>query len=137
MGEEKAECLAGEIQSSPTLTPRVSAISGVTFAPGKTPPWPGFAPWDNLISTILIWGLETCSTNLSMEKVPSGFRQPKYPEPISQIMSPPCSRWYEEIEPSPVSCAKPPNFAPLFKARMAFGDKEPKLIAEILKMEAK
>ena len=29
----------------------------------------------------------------SGEKVPSGLRAPKYPEPISQMMSPPCSRW--------------------------------------------
>ena len=39
-------------------------------------------------------------------------------------------------EPSPVSCAKPPIFAPWFRARMACEDSEPKLIAEIFNTEA-
>ena len=37
--------------------PRASAISGVTFAPGRTPPWPGLAPWLSLTSIIF-----TCSS---------------------------------------------------------------------------
>ena len=37
------------------------------------------------------------------------------------------------MEPSPVSWAKPPFFAPLFSARTAFPDNAPKLIAEMLK----
>ncbi|MDR8895654.1 hypothetical protein FEP69_05029 [Burkholderia multivorans] len=34
-----------------------------------------------------------------------------------------------------MSCAKPPFFAPRFSARIAFADSEPKLIAEMLKIE--
>ena len=45
-------CRAGLTQSSPGRTPRVAAISGVTFEPGSTPPWPGFAPWLSLTSII-------------------------------------------------------------------------------------
>jgi len=33
--------------------PRISAISGVTFAPGSIPPSPGLAPWESLISIAL------------------------------------------------------------------------------------
>ena len=36
------------------------------------------------------------------------------------------------MEPSPVSCAKPPIFAPWFSARMALADSAPKLMAEML-----
>lgn len=52
-GVAKLEWRAGEMQSSPSLTSRISAISRVTLAAGSTPPWPGFAPCDNLISIIL------------------------------------------------------------------------------------
>ncbi len=54
-GVEKAECRAGEMQSTPTGTPRACAISGVTLAPGSTPPWPGLAPCESLISIIFTW----------------------------------------------------------------------------------
>ena len=53
-GVEKAEWRAGEIQSWPMGTPRVAAISALTFAAGNTPPWPGLAPWLSLTSIILI-----------------------------------------------------------------------------------
>ena len=51
-GVENSECVAGEMQSRPIGTPRVSAISGVIFAAGNTPPWPGFAPCDSFTSII-------------------------------------------------------------------------------------
>ena len=35
-----------------------------------------------------------------------------------------------------MSCAKLPRLAPAFKARIAFADSDPKLIAEMLKMLA-
>ena len=35
MGVAKAECLAGEMQSWPISTPRISAISSLTFAAGS------------------------------------------------------------------------------------------------------
>ena len=38
--------------------------------------------------------------------------------------------------PSPVSCAKPPRRAPRFSARIALALSAPKLIAEMLKIEA-
>jgi len=50
----EAEWAAGETQSWPSGTPRVAAISALTFAPGRTPPCPGFAPWLSLISIIFI-----------------------------------------------------------------------------------
>ncbi len=76
-GVSNAECRAGERQSTPTGTPRASAISGVTLAPGSTPPWPGLAPCEILISTILTWGVRACSANFSGSNLPSGVRQPK------------------------------------------------------------
>ena len=48
----------------------------------------------------------------------------------------PFSRWYELTPPSPVSWAKPPFLAPMLSARMALGLSAPKLIAEMLKIEA-
>jgi hypothetical protein len=71
IGVENAECLAGETQSRPMGTSRMREISSVTFAAGSTPPWPGLAPCDSLISIILISGLVACAANLSGEKVPS------------------------------------------------------------------
>jgi len=44
IGVEKAEWPDGEMQSFPIGTPRVRAISALTLAAGRTPPWPGFAP---------------------------------------------------------------------------------------------
>ncbi|MNY65571.1 hypothetical protein D3C86_2028580 [compost metagenome] len=52
-GVENAECLDGDTQSTPIGTPRVMEISALTFAAGSTPPWPGLAPCDSLISIIL------------------------------------------------------------------------------------
>jgi glutamate synthase domain-containing protein 2 len=43
-GVANALCAAGEMQSTPSGTPRAAAISAVTLAPGSTPPWPGLAP---------------------------------------------------------------------------------------------
>jgi hypothetical protein len=76
-GVEKAECWAGEMQSSPIGTPRVIEISWLTLGPGSTPPWPGLAPWLSFSSTILICSLTAAAANFSREKVPSGLRQPK------------------------------------------------------------
>ena len=57
IGVENAEWRDGEMQSTPSGTPRVAAISALTLAPGSTPPWPGLAPWLSLSSTILICSL--------------------------------------------------------------------------------
>ena len=52
IGVVKAACDAGETQSTHGCTPLASAISIVTFGPGRTPPWPGLAPCDSLTSII-------------------------------------------------------------------------------------
>jgi hypothetical protein len=76
-GEENAECEAGDTQSTPIGTPRACEISSDTLGPGSTPPWPGFAPCDSLISIILTCGSAACAANFSAQKVPSSLRQPK------------------------------------------------------------
>jgi hypothetical protein len=47
------------------------------LAAGKTPPWPGLAPWLSLISIILICSKAATAANFSALKEPSGLRQPK------------------------------------------------------------
>ena len=76
-GVENALCAEGEMQSTPTGTPRAAAISGVTLAPGSTPPWPGLAPWLSLISIIFTCGSRACWAKRSALKLPSVLRQPK------------------------------------------------------------
>lgn len=76
-GVENAECAAGDTQSLPIGTPRVSAISGVIFAAGSTPPWPGFAPCESFTSIIFTCGSRACFANFSGSNVPSSRRQPK------------------------------------------------------------
>ena len=50
--------------------------------------------------------------------------------------TPPCSRRWTEIEPSPVSWANRPSRAPRFSARIALADSAPKLMAGMLNTEA-
>ena len=76
-GVRKAECEAGETQSSPTGTSRASAICGVTLAPGSTPPSPGLAPWESLMVMPLTSGRVAFSANRAGLNFPSGVRQPK------------------------------------------------------------
>ncbi len=125
-----AECREGEAQSSPTGIPRIPAISGVTLAPGSSPPSPGFAPCESLISIALTGAPATTSMSLSRLKVPSSLRQPKYDVPIWRMRSPPL-RWYGERPPSPVFCIAPASAAPLLRAVTAGPDSDPKLIAEM------
>ena len=47
------------------------------WAPGSTPPWPGLAPCDSLISIILTCGSCACAAKRSAQKLPSSLRQPK------------------------------------------------------------
>jgi hypothetical protein len=51
--------------------------SAVTFAPGSTPPWPGFAPCESLISIIFTCGSVALALKRSSLKRPSRSRQPK------------------------------------------------------------
>ena len=90
IGVRKALCAGGETTLRPTWTPRVAAISGLTLAPGSKPPSPGLAPWDSFIDMALTAGMVAFSVNVPGSKHPSESRHPKYPEPISQIRSPPC-----------------------------------------------
>src|SRR5262245_47285478 len=76
-GVLNAEWRAGEMQSTPIGTPRAFAISAVTLAPGNTPPWPGLAPCDSLISTILTCRSCACAAKRSTQNEPSSLRQPK------------------------------------------------------------
>ncbi len=77
LGRREGRMAAGDTQSLPMATPRMAAISSVTFAAGNTPPWPGFAPCESLISIILICGSFAVSANFSAENVPSRLRLPK------------------------------------------------------------
>ena len=53
------------------------AISGVTLAAGSSPPSPGLAPWDSLISNARTGPEATVSRSRSRENSPSGVRHPK------------------------------------------------------------
>jgi hypothetical protein len=70
-------CCAGDTQSTPIGTPRVTEISALTFAAGSTPPWPGLAPCDSLISIILTCGSRALAMNRSRSNPPFSSRQPK------------------------------------------------------------
>ena len=50
-GEFISGNLDGLWMSCPGGFPRISAIAGVTLAPGRCPPMPGLVPWPILIST--------------------------------------------------------------------------------------
>ena len=67
-GVVNAVCAGGDTTVRPTGTPRVSAISGVTFGPGSTPPSPGLAPWDSLIEIAFTVGSFAFSWNFSASK---------------------------------------------------------------------
>ena len=77
IGVEKAECFAGDTQSTPIGTPRAAAISGETFGAGRMPPCPGLAPCDSFTSIIFTWSELALATKRSSLKRPSSSRQPK------------------------------------------------------------
>ena len=62
---------------TPTGTPRASAMAGVTFGAGRTPPRPGLAPWLSFNSTALTGAESRLARKLSMQKRPSAARAPK------------------------------------------------------------
>ena len=70
-------CAAGLMQSWPIGMPRMRAISAVTFAAGSTPPRPGLAPCDSLISSARTGAVATVSSSRSSENPPLASRQPK------------------------------------------------------------
>ena len=85
----KTWCRLGEAQSTPTGMPRVSAISGLTFAAGSIPPSPGLAPCESLISIAFTGAPATTSLSRARSKRPCSSRQPKYDVPIWKMTSPP------------------------------------------------
>ena len=105
----------------PTSTWRISAISAVTFSPGRMPPCPGLAPCDSLISIILTCGLERVlreQVGIETRRSPCcGSRSSRCRSARSGRRRP--SGDSGEIPPSPVLWAKPPILAPLFSARTA------------------
>lgn len=92
-GVENSECPSGRTHSCPCGAPLASAIFLETLEAGSTPPTPGLAPWLSLIRMPLTSVLVAFSANMSGLNAPSTVRQPKYPEPNSQMMSAPYSRW--------------------------------------------
>jgi hypothetical protein len=73
----KAEWPAGEAQSRCAGTPRMRAISSVTFAAGSSPPSPGLAPCESLISSARTGTSAIVRCRRSSEKRPASSRQPK------------------------------------------------------------
>ena len=132
---ENSACRDGLMQSTPSRTPRVSAISADTFAAGSTPPRPGLAPWLSLISSARTGAPATRSLSRCRSKRPCSSRQPKYAVPIWNTSSAPW-RWWRDSPPSPVLCMHPARAAPRFSASTAAPDSEPKLMAEMFTTDA-
>ena len=62
---------------TPTGTPRAAAMTGVTLAPGSTPPRPGLAPWLSFTSMAFTGAEATEAIKASMLNRPSSPRAPK------------------------------------------------------------
>lgn len=77
VGVWNALCDGGETTVCPTGTPRVAAISALTFAPGNTPPSPGLAPCDSFTEMALTDGSAALSAKATGSKRPSASRHPK------------------------------------------------------------
>jgi hypothetical protein len=73
---ENAVCAAGLAQSRNAGTPRIAAISSVTFGAGNRPPRPGLAPCESLISIARTGASASRSSSSSSEKRPRSSRQP-------------------------------------------------------------
>ena len=74
---ENSACRDGLMQSFPSCTPRVAAISADTFGPGRTPPRPGLAPWLSFTSSARTGADATRSFSRERSKRPCSSRQPK------------------------------------------------------------
>ncbi len=72
-----AVCREGLAQSSPIGIPRIAAISSLILAAGRSPPRPGLAPWESLISIARIGCFSVSATSLSMSNRPRSSRTPK------------------------------------------------------------
>lgn len=106
-------------------TPRSSEISGVIFSLGRRPPFPGLAPWESLISIILMEGLAQSFLSFSSLSEASSFLTPNLAVPIWKMRSPPSAMWCLGIPPSPVLIGMPAMRAPLVRARTAFWPSAP------------
>ncbi len=106
-------------------TPRSVEISGVIFSFGRSPPFPGLAPCESLISTIFMVGSAQSFLSFSVLSELSSFLTPNLAVPIWKMSSPPSAMWYLGMPPSPVFMAIPARRAPLLSARMAFSPSAP------------
>ena len=82
----------GESESRPSGMPRIRAISGVTLPPGSTPPLPGLAPCESLISKARTDSWAAISRSFASDRRPSASRTPYFAVPICMITSQPPSR---------------------------------------------
>ena len=95
---------------------RIAAISSVTFSPGRMPPFPGLAPWDNLISNMRTVSWSATALRRSSDSPPPGSRTPYLAVPIWNTMSAPPSTCIGDRAPSPVFIQIPAMRAPLDSA---------------------
>ena len=82
----------GLIESRPSGMPRMRAISAVTLLAGSTPPLPGFAPCESLISKAFTTLRQLDAAGPAM-RLPCASRTPYLAVPICMMMSQPPSRW--------------------------------------------
>ena len=82
----------GLIESRPSGMPRICAISAVTFSPGSTPPLPGFAPCESLISNAFTHLATSSLQPLARTRLPCASRTPYLAVPICMMTSQPPSR---------------------------------------------
>ena len=87
-----SRCRFGLIESRPSGMPRICAISAVTFAAGSTPPLPGLAPCDSLISNAFT-ALRELLQRARARSCRRASRTPYLAVPICMMMSQPPSRW--------------------------------------------
>ena len=117
----------------PSTMPRICAMSGVTFAAGRMPPLPGFAPWLSFTSIIRTWSWAAMARRRPSSSCPSSSRHPYLAVPIWKTRSAPPSRWYGDNPPSPVFSQQPAARAPRDSAITAGREIAPLLIAEMWK----
>lgn len=70
----------------------MAAISSVTFAAGRMPPLPGFAPWLSFTSKARTCGWRPPSSIFAQSIAPSGLRTPYFAGPIWKMTSLPPER---------------------------------------------
>ena len=82
----------GDSESCPSGMPRMRAISSVTLPAGSTPPLPGLAPCESLISKARTVSCAATSRSFSGDRRPWSSRTPYLAVPIWKMRSQPPSR---------------------------------------------